>query len=66
MYNLTCSVLFICLNRCFVFCSYLEAWPQGYKFILKLKIKLDNWLIVDTCLQAAYHCTFLESENESK
>ena len=26
------------------------------KFILKLKIKRNDWLLVDTCPQAANHC----------
>ena len=27
------------------------------EFILKLKIKCNDWLLVDTCPQAANHCT---------
>ena len=32
--------------------------PRGYKleFILKLKIKHNDWLLADTCPQAAIHC----------
>ena len=26
------------------------------EFILRLKIKRNDWLLVDTCLQAANHC----------
>ena len=31
--------------------------PQGYKlkFILRLKIKRNDWLLADTCSQAAKH-----------
>ena len=34
------------------------TWPCGYKleFILKLKIKRNDWLLADTCPQAANHC----------
>ena len=27
------------------------------EFSLKLKIKCNDWLLADTCLQAANHCT---------
>ena len=29
------------------------------EFILKLKIKCNGWLLVDTCPQAANHCTLI-------
>ena len=31
------------------------------EFILKLKIKRNDWLLADTCPQAAYHCALLYS-----
>ena len=31
------------------------------EFILKLKIKRNDWLLVDTCPQAANHCALLYS-----
>ena len=35
-----------------------ETRPQSYKleFILRLKIKHNDWLFADTCPQAANHC----------
>ena len=37
------------------------------EFILRLKIKLNDWLLADTCPQAANHCAFcFESENVLK
>ena len=35
-----------------------QFWPRGYKFgySLKLKIKRNDWLLADTCPQAANHC----------
>ena len=35
-----------------------ESRHRGYKleYILKLKIKRNDWLLADTCLQAANHC----------
>ena len=41
----------------------LETWPLGYKleFILRLKIKGNDWLIKDTCPKAAKHCAFILS-----
>ena len=32
------------------------------EFILRLKIKHNDWLLVDTCPQAANHCALFESE----
>ena len=34
------------------------------QYSLRLKIKCNDWLLADTCPQAANHCTFFESENE--
>ena len=36
----------------------LKARPRGYKLehSLKLKMKHNDWLLVDTCPQAANHC----------
>ena len=44
---------------------------QGLKvikleYILRLKIKRNDWLIADTCPQAANHYALFESENELK
>ena len=41
--------------------AYYTAFHPGLKVItlehsLKHKIKHNNWLLVDTCLQAANHC----------
>ena len=36
------------------------------EYSLKLKIKCNDWLLVDTCPQAANHCALLEFENELK
>ena len=33
---------------------------------LRLKIKCNDWLLADTCPQAANHCAYFESENELK
>ena len=32
------------------------------ELILKLKIKCNNWLLTDTCPQAANHCALFEFE----
>ena len=32
------------------------------EFFLKLKIKHNDWLLVDTCPQAANHCAYFEFE----
>ena len=32
------------------------------EFILRLKIKRNDWLFADTCPQAANHCAYFESE----
>ena len=36
------------------------------KCSLRLKIKRNDWLLADTCPQAANHCALFESENELK
>ena len=36
------------------------------EFILRLKIKCNDWLLADTCPQAANHCAFFESETVLK
>ena len=36
------------------------------EYILRLKIKRIDWLIADTCPQAANHYALFESENELK
>ena len=38
-----------------------RAGPEviKHKFILKLKIKRNDWLLADTCPQVANHCTLL-------
>ena len=36
------------------------------EYIFKLKIKLTDWLLADTCPQAANHCPFFEFGNELK
>ena len=35
-----------------------DSRPRGYKTLvnLKLKIKRNDWLLADTCPQAANHC----------
>ena len=33
------------------------------EFILRLKIKRDDWLLADKCLQAANHCAVLKFYN---
>ena len=37
----------------------VDTGPEVIKleYSLKLKIKSNNWLLVDTCPQAANHCT---------
>ena len=50
---------------------YFLSTPAGLEvikleFILKLKIKRNDWLFADTCPQAANHCTFFESETVLK
>ena len=34
------------------------------EFNLKLKIKRNDWLLADTCPQAANHCDYFQFENE--
>ena len=43
-------------------------WPRVYKleFVLKLKIKRNDWLLEDTCLQAANHRAFFSLINKRK
>ena len=36
------------------------------EFVFKLKIKLNDWLIADTCPQSANHELYFEFENELK
>ena len=50
-----------------IFISSLRAGLEVTKleFILRLKIKLNDWLLADTCPQAANHCAF-ESETVVK
>ena len=36
------------------------------EFIIRLKIKRNDWLLADTSPQAAYHCALFESENVLK
>ena len=36
------------------------------QFILRLKIKHNDWLVADTCPPAANHCAFFESETVIK
>ena len=36
------------------------------EFILKLKIKLNDWLLGDTCPQAANYCALFEFETRGK
>ena len=36
------------------------------ELILKLKIKHNDWLLADTCLQAANHCAYFEFETVLK
>ena len=48
----------VLLIYCFM---YLPVWGSGLEvinleFILTLKIKCNDWLLADTCLQAANHC----------
>ena len=35
--------------------DWKKTWPRGYKTI-RLKIKRSDWLLADTCPQAANHC----------
>ena len=42
--------------------SFSKVWPPGLEvikldFILRIKIKRNDWLLADTCPQAANHCT---------
>ena len=37
--------------------SQTKPEVRKLKFILKLKIKCNDWLLADTCPQAANHCT---------
>ena len=41
--------------------SVIEIFPGleviKFEFILELKVKRNDWLLVDTCPQAANHCT---------
>ena len=45
----------------------LRSGPEVIKleFILKLKIKCKDWLLVDTCLQAANHCALFRHMSAS-
>ena len=36
------------------------------EFILRLRIKRNDWLLADTCPQAANHCALFESETVIK
>ena len=43
----------------YLFGTYLVRYGPGViklEFILKLKIKRNDWLLVDMCLQIANHC----------
>ena len=60
--NLSKSVVLLLLIYCFMYLP-LFVWGPGLEvikleFILRLKIKRNNWLLADTCLQAANHCAF--------
>ena len=37
-----------------------------FEYILKIKIKHNDWLLADTCLQAVNHCTLFWVLNELK
>ena len=54
------DVLVQCLFLLSVYvCICVLSWSRGYKkleFSLKLKIKLNDWLLADTCPQAANYC----------
>ena len=48
-----------------------NTWGSGLKviileFILRLKIKSNDWLLADRCLQAANHALYFESETVLK
>ena len=57
---------------CLVMVRISICEPRGLEvikleYILRLKIKHNDWLLADTCSQAANHCAFFfESENELK
>ena len=36
------------------------------EFILRLKVKCNDWLLADTCPQSANHCAYFESETVLK
>ena len=44
----------------------IECVLVKLEFILKLKIKRNNWLLADTCPQAANHCALFEFETVLK
>ena len=50
----------------FIFCDKHPHEPGleviKFEFILRLKIKRNDWLLADTCPQAANHCALFESE----
>ena len=37
-------------------CKYLSSRLKKLEYSLKLKIKRNDWLLADTCPQAANHC----------
>ena len=49
-------------------CGILSPGLEVIKleYILRLKIKCNDWLLADTCPQAANHCVYFELENELK
>ena len=49
------SIPWVGLQSMIVTCPGLEVIKLGYS--LRLKIKHNDWLLADTCPQAANHCT---------
>ena len=56
------------LHSYFVYASSKGSGLKVIKleFILKLKLKHNDWLLVDTCLQATNHCALFEFETVLK
>ena len=66
MNQLTCRVFnqdifYLLKTRIVIITIYTKvqysSWSVQLKFILTLKIKRNDWLLADTCLQATNHCT---------
>ena len=51
-----CFTLTVCLMTCY---SQTGLDVIKLEYVLKLKIKCNNWLLVDMCPQAANHCALL-------